>query len=324
MPLAVIFCMCNARSQMFRDSCYHSLLFPKLQSESDDFLDLDEVFAEYFMSESDELVAYPSSMIHCGGAANDMDMDRVGSSIAMDQRKPTSCPGNNAFLAVGGNKAVFSQQEKDRAEDAASQSPPTKKFKQEGTDSVAQYPFENPDWRTKMSQYQQMLNQDQDQQSPGKQEHIHLLQPHHARQLQQILKLQAQADSCGSLPVVGVVTSHLGDVDAGDSVPTTAQSTPDDPMVEGQNHDSMEEYGSWAVSDHEKSADRRQKEKNRKYAKQFRVRTKSMFESLREELENLKKENTDLRMIVQGHIPDHAMQTIAECSSVANPLLFPS
>jgi hypothetical protein len=288
--------------------------------QSDDFFDLDEVFAEYFMSEPDELVAYTSSMINCGGTSNvtDMDMsmsmDMVG-SMALDQRKPIPGPGNHLFLAMGGNKAVFPQPEDGAEEDGASQ-PPTKKVKQEGTDSclaaVAPYSFEHPDWHAMMSQYQQMLNQDQ--QPLENQEHTQQLQQHHAQQLQQIIELQAQADSCVSVPVG--VSRHSGDV--GDVAPATIQSTPCDPMEHDQC--TMEGYGSWAVPDHE-SADRRQKEKNRKYAKQFRVRTKSMFESLREELESLKKQNTDLRTIVHENIPDHAMQIIAECSGATNPLL---
>jgi hypothetical protein len=286
--------------------------------QSDDFFDLDEVFAEYFMSEPDELVAYTSSMINCGGTANvmDMDMDIVG-SMALDQRKPTPGSGNNLFLAMGSSKAVFSQADDGAEEDGASQSP-TKKVKQaKGTDSclaasVAPYSFEHPDWHTMMSQSQQMLNQDQ--QAIENQQHTQQLHNHHAQQLQQIIELQAQADSCDSFPVGASI--HSGDV--GDIAPATVQSTPCDPMVQDQY--TTEGYGSWAVPDHE-SADRRQKEKNRKYAKQFRVRTKSMFESLREELESLKKQNKDLRTIVQENIPDHAMQIIAECSGAANPLL---
>jgi hypothetical protein len=289
------------------------ILYSKPQS--DEFFDLDEVFAEYFMSEPDELVAYTSSMINCGGTANvmdmDMSMDMVG-SMALDQRKSTTGPGNNLFLAMGGNKAVFLQPKDSAQEDGGSQ-PPTKKVKQDETDSclaaITPYPFEHPDWNTMMSQYQQML--DQDQLAVEKQQHT---QQHHAQQLQQIIELQAQADSCVSLPVD--VSSHSGDV--GDIAPATMQSTPCDPIAQDQY--TMEGYGSWAVPDHE-SADRRQKEKNRKYAKQFRKRTKSMFESLREELESLKKQNTDLRTIVQEHIPDQAMQIIAECSGAANPLL---
>jgi hypothetical protein len=294
------------------------ILYSKPQS--DEFFDLDEVFAEYFMSEPDELVAYTSSMVNCDGTANvmamdmAMDIDQVG-NMMMDQRKPTPGPGNNHFLATGGNKAVFSQQEDCAEEDGGSQ-PPTKKVKQEGTDSclaaVAPYPFEHPDWHTMMSQYQQKINQDQ--QAIENQQHTQQLQQHHAKQLQQIIELQAQADSCASVPAG--MSSDSADV--GDIAPAAIQSTPCDPMVESPY--TMEGYGSWAVPDHD-SADRRQKEKNRKYAKQFRKRTKSMFESLREELESLKKENTDLRTIVQEHIPDHAMQIVAECSGAANPLL---
>jgi hypothetical protein len=314
---------CIARLQICY-SCCHYFLFPKPQS--DDFFDLDEVFAEYFMSEPDELVAYTNSMVNCGGTANDIAMDQVGST-AMDEWKPTPGPGNSVFLAMGGNKAVFSSDEVD----AASRPPPTKKVKQEeGTASCLAaadpYSFEHPDWHIMMNQYQQMLNQDQ--QVLANQQDTQQVQHHHAQQLKHIIELQAhqaEADASATLPVG--VGSHLGDI--GDIVPATVQSTPCEPMVQSQY--TMEEYGSGAIPDHDaadrrqkkkknrdpdhEAADRRQKKKNRDYAKQFRARTKSIFESLREELESLKVQNQDLRSIVQEHIPEHAMQIIAECSS---------
>jgi hypothetical protein len=290
--------------------------------QSDDFFerdDLDEVFAEYFMSEPDELIAYTSSLINCDGNANDidmdMDMDQMGSMMALDQRKPTQGPGSSLFQAMGGSKAVFAQPENDGAEDGASQPPPSKKAKQEGTDSClgGVTSFKNPDWLTMMSQHKQMLNQDQQQLSQDQQvlenqhhsqQHTHQVQHNHAhaQQLRQIMELQAQADSCMSSP----------DND-GDTTPASFQSTPCDSFVESPS--TMEGY-----EDHE-SVESRQKEKNRKYAKQFRVRTKSLFESLREELDFLKKQNKDLRTVVQEHIPDQAMQIIAECSHAANSLV---
>jgi hypothetical protein len=96
----------------------------------------------------------------------DMDMsDDMMGSMAVDQRKPTHAPGNNHFLAMGGKKGVFPQAEECADEDGVSQ-PPTKKAKQEGTDSclaavAPSSPFERPDWHTLMSQYQQVFNQDQ-------------------------------------------------------------------------------------------------------------------------------------------------------------------
>jgi hypothetical protein len=269
------------------------------------------------MSEPDELIAYTSSLINCDGTANDMDMDTMDmdqmGSMALDQRKPTPGPGQSFFQAMGANKAVFAQPENDGAEDGASQQPPSKKAKQEGTDScLSAGTHEKPDWLTIMSQHKQMLNQDQQmlKQDPEvleDEQHTHPVQHNHnhAQQLRQIMELQARADSCMSSPD-----------NVGDTSPASLQSTPSDTFVESP--DVMERY-----DDHE-SVESRQKEKNRKYAKQFRVRTKSLFESLREELESLKKQNKDLRTIVKEHVPDQAMQIIAECSGAANPMVAKS
>jgi len=58
-------------------------------------------------------------------------------------------------------------------------------------------------------------------------------------------------------------------------------------------------------------AERRQR--NREHAKRSRVRKKFMLESLQEQVRGLQNENNRLRMLVQEHIPEHAMQIIAEC-----------
>ena len=64
-------------------------------------------------------------------------------------------------------------------------------------------------------------------------------------------------------------------------------------------------------------AERRQR--NREHAKRSRVRKKFMLESLQEEVRQLQKENQSLRMMVQEHIPEQAMQIITECCT-GNPL----
>jgi PAS domain S-box-containing protein len=64
-------------------------------------------------------------------------------------------------------------------------------------------------------------------------------------------------------------------------------------------------------------AERRQR--NREHAKRSRVRKKFMLESLQEQVRQLQKENIKLRMLVQEHIPEKAMDIIEECCS-KNPL----
>lgn len=65
-------------------------------------------------------------------------------------------------------------------------------------------------------------------------------------------------------------------------------------------------------------AERRQR--NREHAKRSRVRKKFMLESLQEQVRALQVENNGLRMLVQQHIPEQAMQIISEICT--NNLLF--
>lgn len=58
-------------------------------------------------------------------------------------------------------------------------------------------------------------------------------------------------------------------------------------------------------------AERRQR--NREHAKRSRVRKKFMLESLQHEVRDLQKENNNLRMIIQGKLPQHAQKIIDEC-----------
>lgn len=57
------------------------------------------------------------------------------------------------------------------------------------------------------------------------------------------------------------------------------------------------------------------RERNREHAKRSRVRKKFMLESLQEQVRGLQQENKNLRMLVQEHIPDKAVQIFAECCS---------
>ena len=64
-------------------------------------------------------------------------------------------------------------------------------------------------------------------------------------------------------------------------------------------------------------AERRQR--NREHAKRSRIRKKFMLESMQEQVRTLQRENHRLRLLVQEHIPEKAMEIIAECCS-KNPL----
>lgn len=65
------------------------------------------------------------------------------------------------------------------------------------------------------------------------------------------------------------------------------------------------------------AAERRQR--NREHAKRSRVRKKFMLEALQGEVHELQKINQWLRMLIQEHIPEHAMKIITECCS-SSPL----
>lgn len=61
------------------------------------------------------------------------------------------------------------------------------------------------------------------------------------------------------------------------------------------------------------------RQRNREHAKRSRVRKKFMLESLQEQVRGLQRENNGLRLLVQEHIPEHALQIISDCCT-DNPL----
>ena len=64
-------------------------------------------------------------------------------------------------------------------------------------------------------------------------------------------------------------------------------------------------------------AERRQR--NREHAKRSRVRKKFMLESLQEQVASLQRENQRLRVLVQDNIPEHAQVIISQCCT-SSPL----
>jgi PAS domain-containing protein len=321
-----------------------AILFSKPQS--DDF-DLNEVFAEYFINEFDDpMNAYTSSMANYGGGANAMAMSQVG-SLATDQRNPAPGPGNAVTLPTGGIKTVFHLGKTHPKNNGAAlagsiQPPPAKKVKQEPTPlapntfaavaptpvaQMAQHPG-HPGLHTMMNHPQQAnQQQNQNHQQQALAQHQQAQQSmQHVQQLQQSMQQaaqgggmhqaqgggmhQAQVGHRVALPVgVGIRLGGIGGI-----APAMAQSAPRAPGVQGQY--SMWGPGTGAVPDHQ-VAERRQR--NREHAKRSRVRKKFMLESLQEEVRGLQRTNQSLRMVVQEHIPEHAMEIIADCCTT-NPL----
>jgi PAS domain S-box-containing protein len=124
---------------------------------------------------------------------------------------------------------------------------------------------------------------------------------HHQPQQQQ------QAERI-ALPVgVGIRLGGVGGI-----APSTAQSAP------GAQSSVVQQYSMWGAADSATSGDlsdhaaAERRERNREHAKRSRVRKKFMLESLQEQVLEMQRENQRLRMLVQKHIPEHAMQIIAE------------
>ena len=117
--------------------------------------------------------------------------------------------------------------------------------------------------------------------------------------------VSAAANTGVSLPVgVGIRLGGIGGV-----APATAAGRPT-AMAPPQYAQLWQPNN--GVSD-QALAERRQR--NREHAKRSRVRKKFMLESLQEQVRQLQKENQHLRMLVQEHIPEHAMQIIADSAS---------
>mmetsp|Transcript_23603 Transcript_23603/g.34833 ORF Transcript_23603/g.34833 Transcript_23603/m.34833 type:complete len:491 (+) Transcript_23603:380-1852(+) len=79
-----------------------------------------------------------------------------------------------------------------------------------------------------------------------------------------------------------------------------------------------QQYSNWpqqnqANMSEQAIAERRQR--NREHAKRSRVRKKFMLESLQEQVRGLQKENVELRMLIQEKVPDKAQKIISECCS---------
>ena len=106
-----------------------------------------------------------------------------------------------------------------------------------------------------------------------------------------------------TLPVgVGIQMGGLGGV-----APQTAQGGAAANMWD-QNYPGMSDVA---------IAERRQR--NREHAKRSRVRKKFMLESLQAEVLQMQKENENLRLLIQTHLPNEAQDIISECCTT-NPL----
>lgn len=271
-------------------ACISPYLFET--QERDDF-DLNEIFADYFISEfEDPINAYTSSMANYSGAA---------ASVAMSQQAPPNMQNAAAQLQIaaanaagieqlptGGIRTVFHTGVPSANLQHYQHGPPGKKPKIENQSNIA---GPTPGGLTSRLGVPMPFAQNGNQvpQHPG--------------------MLSGNPSVSGiSLPVgVGI---RLGG--AGGVAPNTAQNAarigvaPQFNMWGGPQGAGMSETA---------IAERRQR--NREHAKRSRVRKKFMLESLHEQVMGLQRENLRLRTLVQDNIPEHAQTIISECCTTS-------
>mmetsp|Transcript_6884 Transcript_6884/g.9708 ORF Transcript_6884/g.9708 Transcript_6884/m.9708 type:complete len:485 (-) Transcript_6884:237-1691(-) len=286
-----------------------------------DDIDLNEIFADYFISEFDDpLNAYTSSMANYSGAAAAMALAQKQQQVAAAAAgsTPTSAPlaaaPSMSGLPTGGIKTAWHT---GSAAQPANGSLPQQQQQLQQQQQVGQLP---PPKRVKTE------GESQESRGGGLSGRLgfsmvggQLAVPGGEQQQQQPAAVPAPTTSGNvQLPVgVGIRLGGVGGV-----APSTAQTgtvrpagiTPQAgqynmawggfPGQQGNQGGGMSEQA---------IAERRQR--NREHAKRSRVRKKFMLESLQEQVRQLQKENVNLRMIVQQKIPQHAQNIISECCS---------
>lgn len=135
----------------------------------------------------------------------------------------------------------------------------------------------------------------------------------HSVQLQQRALLSGAGSNVGLPMGMGLNTGMVGGAPGG----MTVQNN-----VGFMGANAGQPYGTIQAVDKEAleqqmTAERRLR--NREHAKRSRVRKKFMLESLQEQVRKLQEENSDLRLLVQKHIPDNALKIIDDCCS-SSPL----
>ncbi|KAL7482805.1 hypothetical protein ACHAW6_008468 [Cyclotella cf. meneghiniana] len=137
-------------------------------------------------------------------------------------------------------------------------------------------------------------------------------------QLQQQAMLSGAASNL-ALGIGGMTTSMLGSNSGGSLIPVSninyalggknlVGQMPYGAPVQGVDKEALEQ---------QMTAERRLR--NREHAKRSRVRKKFMLESLQEQVRKLQEENSDLRLLIQKHIPDNALKIIDDCC-ISTPL----
>lgn len=134
----------------------------------------------------------------------------------------------------------------------------------------------------------------------------HVFQQNQQHTMQQMMQPQQQTSAGLSLPVgVGIRLGGPGGI-----APSTAQQA-------ARAQQAQYVWGQNPSGGGNEAAVVERRQRNREHAKRSRVRKKFMLESLQGEVRELQKENQTLRMLVQEHIPDQAMNIISECCTTS-------
>mmetsp|Transcript_13963 Transcript_13963/g.22471 ORF Transcript_13963/g.22471 Transcript_13963/m.22471 type:complete len:468 (+) Transcript_13963:494-1897(+) len=272
------------------------------QGQSDDF-DLNEIFADYFISEfEDPHNAYTNAMANYGSTV------AAPSPFATQQQQQQQQPATAAVAAMGGGQQQDLRTSYHNAMAAALAPPPAQNYQHQQEQQQQIPPAKKPKMATVAATggvtsrlgVPMPLMQGQNGGAP----------PQPALGSGGITLPAGHQTAVGTpnVPLPVGVGIRLGG--AGGVAPATAQNAN---RMGGVLWGGPQMVG---MSDHA-IAERRQR--NREHAKRSRVRKKFMLESLQEQVSSLQRENQRLRLLVQDNIPEHAQQIIAECCT-SSPL----
>jgi PAS domain S-box-containing protein len=281
--------------------------------QAEDF-DLSDIFGEYFQNEFDDpMNAYTSSMANYTGGGAFANPMAPGTTMTRPSNAANSAAATS--LPTGGIRTAFHY----NAPSVVQHEPPVpkkQKTDQEtstSTNLLAAQQYQHNLQQLQVAQQQAMMHPQQVQQAVQPRQHPgaqFLMQQHPhaavAALAQQSMLQQTVPTGPGGVPLPIGVGIRLGGL-----APAMIQS----------GGMPLHQFSLWGgvpmpgVGPEINAAERRQR--NREHAKRSRVRKKFMLEALQGEVNELQKINQWLRMLIQEHIPEHAMKIITECCSTS-------
>ncbi|GKY92614.1 hypothetical protein MPSEU_000231500 [Mayamaea pseudoterrestris] len=305
-------------------------------TQSEDF-DLSDIFGEYFQNEFDDpMNAYTSSMANYTGGqiANPMAPTPIMQNATSTNTTAMSLPtgGIRTTFHYTSAPSVVQQQQQQQQEQPLPKKPRIDPGMNDNQMVAQQY---QQTLQQQLAQQQAMQQQQQQQQQQPHPNTQYILQQqqlqqaamaaHQQNMMQQSNMPTAPQHGGVQLPIgVGI---RLGNLTGIAPAATMVQSSSQQQRMPGMpgvpiNH--QHPFNLWgggmpmvggALGTETNAAERRQR--NREHAKRSRVRKKFMLEALQGEVTELQKINQWLRMLIQEHIPEHAMKIITECCSTS-------